>query len=247
MRDLNVICLTIDTEWAHPEVLNDTVQLLDDAGVRATFFCTHAGICVPGHERALHPNFRWDGDTARAIANDFKVSQSSFFRAVVQHTKEFCPEAIGVRAHSLFYDSQLLPIYKSAGICYDSTYFLPLNAGIGPVWKEYDILELPIYWMDHWHLLANPFPFAVSAMQLDLPGLKVLDFHPNLVFLNAHTEQEYLESKPFYHDPNWLADHRWTGHGVRTLLLELLEWIGRSNIAVITLQEVDQYVRKQVR
>src|SRR5262249_20324069 len=35
------IYLTIDVEWACEEVLADTLRLLDERGVRATFFCTH--------------------------------------------------------------------------------------------------------------------------------------------------------------------------------------------------------------
>ena len=54
-------------EWAHPLVLTDLVALLDEAGVAGTFFVTHQGITLPGHERGLHPNFRRNGDTYRAL------------------------------------------------------------------------------------------------------------------------------------------------------------------------------------
>lgn len=36
--------ISIDVEWAHPEVLADVVRLLDEREIRATFFCTHEGI-----------------------------------------------------------------------------------------------------------------------------------------------------------------------------------------------------------
>lgn len=246
MADIDAVCITVDTEWAHADVLSDTICLLRQAGVAATFFCTHPGISVPGHERAIHPNFRWDGDTVRGLLKGGGGSQSDFFRAIVRQSKRFCPEATGVRAHSLFYDSQLLPIYQSIGISYDSSYFLPLAERIRPVMKEYGILELPVYWMDHWHLVTNRSSFALAELALDRPGLKVFDFHPNLVFLNARSEEQYLESKRFYHDPGWLADHRWHGRGVRTLLLELLEWVNRRKTLNMTMQQVDRLWRSEV-
>ena len=56
--DPGTICFTVDVEWAHPAVLQDVRDLFDMHGVRATFFCTHAGIDVGPHERGLHPNYR---------------------------------------------------------------------------------------------------------------------------------------------------------------------------------------------
>src|SRR4051812_40862134 len=63
----DVVCLTVDVEWAHPVVLADLVSLFNEAGVAATFFVTHAGVELPGHERGLHPNFRRNGDSYRAL------------------------------------------------------------------------------------------------------------------------------------------------------------------------------------
>src|SRR5260370_29652209 len=67
----DVICLTIDIDWAAPSVLHDLVERLDERGLKATFFCTHDGIAVSGHERALHPNFRHSGDTMRKLRSEF--------------------------------------------------------------------------------------------------------------------------------------------------------------------------------
>src|SRR5262249_35907583 len=60
----DTLCFTVDVEWAAPEVLADIVRLFDTYGVKATFFVTHQGVSVPGHERGLHPNFRRGSDAA---------------------------------------------------------------------------------------------------------------------------------------------------------------------------------------
>jgi hypothetical protein len=215
--------ISIDVEWAHPEVLADVVALLDERSIRATFFCTHHGIDVPGHERALHPNFRRSGTSGVAADASREVTDHDFYRRVVSEARQFCPEAVGVRAHSLIYDSDLLSIYREAGLEYDSTYLLPLAANLAPVWKGTSIVELPIYYMDHWDLREQVTTFSLRPLRLGQTGLKVFDFHPNLIYLNAATLTDYADSRPHYHHPDWLRAHRRPGRGVRTLFLELLD------------------------
>src|SRR5207248_91747 len=188
-------------EWAAPDVLADLVRSLDERGLRATFFCTHPGVEVGNHERGLHPNFRRHGDTLRGLRDRLgagydALDEVDIYRHVVGVTHAFCPEAIGVRGHSLFYDSQLMAIYRDSGLEYDSTYALPLTPGLLPIRKEYDILELPIYYNDHFDVKAQATGFELERLRLDAPGLKVFNFHPNLLFLNAATDEQYLISKP---------------------------------------------------
>ena len=216
------IVLSIDVEWAHPVVLDDVLSALDERGLRATFFCTHQGILVPGHERALHPNFRRESNTQLdgAPAAD---SELGFRRQIVDTVCGYCPEAVGVRAHSLMHETELLSLYRAAGLEYDSSTFLPLVAGVVPFDGGAGIVELPLYYMDHWDLLEQATRFELSDLRLDVPGLKIVGFHPNLVYLNAVTLRDYLDSKPRYYDPEWLRRHRRAGRGVRTLFHELLD------------------------
>lgn len=240
----NLICLTIDVEWASREVLADVVRLLDERRLRATFFCTHADINVLGHERALHPNFKRSGDTLLSLRRKVGTALDDWadrdiYQYVIQTTHAFCPEAVGVRAHSLFYDSELLTIYHQAGLQYDSTYLLPLMPNLGPVWKENDIVEIPIYYMDHFDLMTQATGFRVDGLRLDQPGLKVFDFHPNMVFINASTNAQYLDSKPYYHNHERLFRLRHPGRGVRTLFLELLDSVASRRLPTATLTDLN--------
>ena len=104
----NVLCLSVDEEWANPDVLSDLLQMLDERQLRATFFCTQPGVEVPGHERALHSNFRRTGDTVRDFRNVTHAppeawSDGQVYAHVVETARRFCPEATGIRGHSLFY------------------------------------------------------------------------------------------------------------------------------------------------
>src|SRR5215469_15682713 len=187
----DTICFTVDVEWAADEVLADLRRLFDQHGIRATFFVTHAGVTVPGHERGLHPNFRRNGDTVRLLRqaaggrNVDDMGDDEIHAHVVSTTLAFAPEAKGLRTHSLYYDSTLLPLYRRLGLEYDCSYRLPLVQSLRPFWMQHEVLEIPTYYADHFDLMTAATGFDVARLGLDRPGLKVLDFHPNMIFLNC--------------------------------------------------------------
>jgi peptidoglycan/xylan/chitin deacetylase (PgdA/CDA1 family) len=238
--DPRTVCLSVDVDWASAGVVADLRALFDARGLKATFFVTHAGIEVPGHERGLHPNFRRNGDVMRALAKEVEHGgEEEIYRRVVAAFKAFAPEAKGVRAHSLMYDSLLMPIYHQHGLEYDSSYQIPLVADLKPFWKEYDVLEIPIYFNDHFELKSGATGFDSRELKLEEPGLKVILLHPNMVFLNAASHEQYLAARPFHHDHDRLLAARHNGRGVRTMVTELLDAIVARNIPTLTLGEVN--------
>jgi hypothetical protein len=244
------VCVTIDVEWAAQEVLDDLVRALDERGVRATFFCTHPGSRVPGHERALHPNFRRNGDTIRALREKLgpsylDVTDAAVYEHVLRTTLEFAPEARGTRSHSLFYESDLLPRYEALGLRYDSTYFSPMTQGLRPTERGFGVLELPVYFMDHHALLVRQRSFQLEDLRLDSPGLKVLDFHPNIVYTNATTLELYESMRAAYRDPGRLLELRQPGRGPRTLFLDVLDELARGAWPTATLGEVESVARSR--
>src|SRR5215470_17215033 len=153
--DPNTLCFTVDVEWAADEVLADLRGLFDQYGVCATFFVTHAKVETPGHERGLHPNFRRNGDTYRLLRERRGDTALAF-----------APEAKGLRTHSLYYDSTLLPLYNRLGLEYDCSYNMPLVDGLRPFWKHHDIVEIPTYYGDHFDLTTGATGFDVSGLWL---------------------------------------------------------------------------------
>jgi hypothetical protein len=241
--DPRTICLSVDVEWASAPVLADLRALFDERGLAATFFVTHEDVAVPGHERGIHPNFRHNGDVMKALyaaAGDRAAQdEPAVFEHVIASFKNFAPEARGVRGHSLHYDSMLLPVYQRHGIEYDSSYQIPLVAGLTPFWKEHDLLELPIYFNDYFELKTGAVACDLRNLDLESDGLKVINFHPNIVFLNATTTAQYEATKAFYRDPERLLAARHDGRGVRTLVLELLDRIAAARLPTMTLGAVN--------
>jgi hypothetical protein len=207
---------------------------------------------VPGHERGLHPNFRRAGDTMKRLAaahggRTDHQSEAEIYRHVIHTTLAFAPEAKGLRAHSLHYDSTLVPMYRKAGLEYECSYLTPLVPGLRPFWKEHGMVGLCTYWADHFDIMTGTSGFDLARLSLDRPGFKLLDLHPNIVYLNAADDESYMATKDFYHDAERLKAKRNPGKGIRTLLLELLEYLVSRRTSVRTVGEVNALWRTLAR
>jgi hypothetical protein len=132
-----------------------------------------------------------------------------------------------------------MPLYQEFGLEYDSSYQIPLVSGLRPFWKECGVLEIPIYFADHFELKTGACDFRASALDLDSDGLKVINLHPNMVFLNCASDAEYQACKLFYRDVERLLEARNGGRGVRTLVCDLLERVAQLNVPIRTLGEVN--------
>ena len=176
-----------------------------------------------------------------------EIEEGDLYRHVLRTTRDFAPEAKGARSHSLFYDSLMIPLYREFGLEYDSSYQLPLTPGLQPIWKEYDVLELPIYFTDHFELKTGATGFDIGRLHLERPGLKIINLHPNMLYLNAASDQQYIASKAFYHDAEKLLEARFSGRGIRSMTLDLLEHVASNSLCTAALGEVNQRWRYRAR
>jgi hypothetical protein len=241
--DEDAIALTFDIEWAPQAVVDDVLFELASRNLVGTFFHTHAGIKTPGHESGLHPNFRRDGDTIRLLQDEIgplfnEISDDDLIKRVLAVTHEICPEAKGLRTHSLFFELKLLAAMKEMDFLYDSSCLLPLQGNINPFTAMWGITELPIYFMDHLDLINNITGLEIENLKLDQKGLKVFNFHPALIYLNAENDQRYQDAKSEYTDPDALLERRHQGRGTRTLFLDLLDYIVSENMTATTMTDL---------
>ena len=221
--------LTIDIDWAHDEVLSDTIDLVDQAGVYATWFVTHdtPGLerlrANPRYELGIHPNFNW------LLAGDAR--QGADAREVVARLQAIVPEARCVRSHSMAQSTGLLQVFADAGLTHDANHFIPAAAGI-PLkpWRLWNgMVRIPYDWEDDvtcaYEEMAMAAPGVAETGRMG--GLHVFDFHPIHVFLNTESLDRYERTRPFHRNPGELIKYRFDGYGTRNRLLELLELAGK--------------------
>jgi hypothetical protein len=214
------VYLTFDIDWACDEVLAETIDLVESAGVAATWFVTHATPLLgrlmrnPAFELGVHPNF----NPLLAGAAD-----AAGIIAVMDDLRAIVPDARVVRAHSMVQSSRLSQVYVDRGFTHECNDFIPEQAewDLRP-WRLWNgLLRVPHFWEDDATCLYRQW--TPMATLLSRPGLKVFNFHPIHVFLNTEDLDRYERTRPWHQRPGELRAHRHAGAGTRAALCDLLK------------------------
>lgn len=221
------ICITLDLDWAPDDVVEPVLDAIRAAGAKCTVFATHASPLLmslddDGIEVGLHPNFN-------DCAGDFEPR--------VRDLKYIYPRAVGARSHSLFVSSHILQLYRKYDLTYEANIFLGMHQYLHPVMRFPNFVSIPFYWSDDRLEVSGDSDLA--SLQLDTPGLKVLNFHPLHVFMNTYSEKHYLSYKPHCQDPaklRMLVNRE--RPGVWTLFDALLSQVHEAGTVTYTMREI---------
>lgn len=217
----NKIFLTFDIDWAHDEILADSIDILERQDVSATFFVTHNTPVLerlrenPKFELGIHPNFNFllQGD----------ARNGSDANEVIDRLLDIVPEARSVRSHSMTQSSRLLDMFFQKGLTHDCNSFVPamINFELKP-WKCWPgLTNVPHFWEDDLAWFYEDDSVFERGYE-DRKGLKVFDFHPIHVFLNTQKLDLYEITREIHSDPEKLIHFRNEGGGARLNLLSLL-------------------------
>lgn len=198
--------LTIDVDWAHDEVLADSIDLVEKTGVCATWFITHETTCLellrgnPRFELGIHPNFN------PLLSGDHSLGKTA--EEIVDRLLEIVPEAKSVRSHSMTQSSVLLNLFCDKGLTHDCNHYIPQQSQIilkpWHLWNG--LIRVPYFWEDDLSCIYEDC-FDPTSL-LSRQGLRVFDFHPIHLFLNTTNLSEYEETRNLHRKPNELIKHR---------------------------------------
>lgn len=208
--------LSFDIDWAHDDIVHDCIDLVEEMGVKATWFATHQSPTLdrlranPDFEIGIHPNFLFllNGDPRNGGTVD----------DVLDRVLEWVPDAKAVRSHSLVSGGRLLEAFARRGLTHEGNVFLPAQSGIAPrPWVDwFGMTRVP-------HIFQDDFWFGSGLVQdkaslAGLGGFACLDFHPIHLFLNTDHLNRYEAARADFRDPAKLRERRCAGEGARTLL-----------------------------
>jgi len=221
--------ITLDVDWASDEMIRHCAGILVEHGVKATWLVTHASNALGElaarpelFELGIHPNFHagsTQGDTPEAT---------------LEQLLRIVPGARTVRTHGLFQSTALLRLMVGEfGIENDLSLLLPDAAHLAP--HEFHLPEgvlrrFPTFWEDDVEMLRPGPSFSFDDAKYRVPGLKIFDFHPVLIALNARTLDPYRRLKA-EHDIGQLSMAELAPHvnrdepGDETLFRALVEHI----------------------
>lgn len=213
------IFLSLDIDWAHDDILLDSIELIEDAGASATWYVTHDTPLLdrlrenPNFELGIHPNFNF------LLEGDFRNGKDA--GEVLDKLLEIVPEAKSVRSHSLTQSERLLDLFADRGLTHVGNTYIPsaTNMRILP-WRLWSgLVVVPHCFQDNVELrIERNGPNPVKD------GLIVMDFHPIHIFLNTENIKRYESTRIWHRNSTELINHRSENmRGTRMLLKQVLE------------------------
>ncbi|MBG80858.1 MAG: hypothetical protein CMJ39_09150 [Phycisphaerae bacterium] len=211
----NKVFLTLDIDWAHDDVLEHSINLLEELEVQATWFATHETPLLdrirsnPNFELGIHPNFNF--------LLECNESKGRNVDEVIERMMQIVPEATSARSHSLVHSSRILAAFKKYGIARESNSFIPASSTALTVqpWEVISgIVSLPFIWGDMHAAQSrdpdNPMQSLAPDEIASRTGMKVLNFHPIHLFINTNRIDDYESTRPIHNDPGALWKERST-------------------------------------
>lgn len=216
--------LSFDLDWAIDEVLEDTLELIIEANIKATIFVTHdTPILDKMRETSLislglHPNFN-------PLFSGESLSRSP--DRIMSDLKKIVPEAKVLRSHSMSHSGLWLKAYKELGITHLSQYYMGGAKSIEPVRHVNGLVEVPVYFADDGYLFVEDQkgwnnPSVEEIMSISEKSVKVFNFHPIHVALNSQGFERYDSTRKFHHSWKEIESVRSEGFGMRDLLKSLI-------------------------
>lgn len=197
---MNSIYITFDVDWACDEVLAHTLDIVEQANIKSTFFITHETPLLarmrnnPNIELGIHPNFH-----KLFIEKNYRGNAET----ILEDCLQIVPEAKSIRTHCLVQSSYLFNLYAKYGLTHEVSLLIPQNSNINlqPFWLWNGLLRVPYAWEDDVHCIniANGSELNWNVKQtLDREDLKIFDFHPIHLYLNTENLTRYENSR-LYH------------------------------------------------
>ncbi len=237
------IAITLDVDWAPDWCIQRVADILISANIKATWFITHDSPAIQMlkqnpdlFELGIHPNFN-DGST-----------QGKNTQEIMDYLISIVPEAQSLRTHGLFYSFRLIEYLNSRyHIKYDSSLLLWNSAHISPhklyTSKNSFVIRMPIFWEDDVEMGAPQPNFSFESSRYHLPGLKIFNFHPIHICLNACSLDNYNACKAASSNITLLKKEMiepfiYPGLGTQTLFREVIEYLRADDRVGVTISEI---------
>jgi hypothetical protein len=213
------IFLTLDVDWAHDDVLSDSIDLIEQADAPATWYITHDTPILSRLRKntkfqlGIHPNFNF------LLENDTRNGKNA--EEVIDRLMDIVPEAKTVRSHSLTQSERLLDLFAKKGLTHIGNAYIPASAAMHVVpWQLWSgLVIVPHCFQDNADLRCQQ-----HRLNLDNDGLLVFNFHPIHIFLNTENIDRYESTRLLHRQAAELIQYRSTDRlGARSLFKKILQ------------------------
>jgi hypothetical protein len=244
-----VFCFTSDIDWASEPIIKRSHECLGATDLKLTYFNTHPSPFLEELHRSgiarmlIHPNFLPDS------------SQGNTFDEVIEYCCALVPDADGFRSHRYFEVNDVIDALADRGFRFVSNQCTQCETGLRPLRLRSGLISLPIFLEDGGHLYKeSSLDLQTLIPKLESPGLKIVNFHPTYMALNA---PDWLFTRQIQ---NTLSREEWNnideeqidkleyhGQGIRSLIKNIITFVRERGFPLMSMHEiVDEYESTQL-
>ena len=239
---LNNLILSFDIDWAPEFMIEDLLNITHK--INLTIFNTHKSKILKTIDKnrislGIHPNIQ--KNSSQGI-NALKVK--NFVKKI--GNIEY------LRFHLLGHSYRDLKFFANKGAKIDSSIMLINQNYLTPVYHpDIDLVRVPYIWEDG--MTLNFKTNIRNSLNLNSPGLKILNFHPIDVYLNTSSiEQRNMFKKSFKSVLNASKSEaekfiNKRNYGIRNFLIHILNLIKIKKIKTSNFDELNYEFRKNIR
>lgn len=171
----DIVFISSDIDWAPEYAIELMLEEIKKRNLKISLFATHnSPVLKQRHdfvEMGLHPDY------GRANIRGGLEYQ-------IKSLMDMYPDAVGTRSHQNFFGQNTCNIAHSLGLKYEASN-IQWRVPFQMPHRDYNgMVRIPYYWEDGIHADMG-LPWNLDELQLDCAGLKVINFHPVFLFLNA--------------------------------------------------------------
>lgn len=220
---MSTLIVTVDLDWASESAIEETLDFLQEHNISPTIFTTHRSRIVEESlnnlEVGLHPYFGLDSSHGSTIAD------------VVSYVMDLPHNLPAFRCHRFAVCNSSKQAMAEAGMLISSNVCTDLEV-VPPFRDRCGFLEVPIFLEDGgylWRQHSLSLDQRLQSLVLG-QGVKVITIHPMHFTLNTPHFTYMYNIKQSTGRDEWknMTQHtlnrlRWSGRGIRNLIVELLQ------------------------
>jgi len=237
---LRSVTFTFDIDWAPEFMIEDLLNLTSSLNV--TLFNTHSSKILKNISNenitiGVHPNTQNKSSHGKNLI-EIKNSVKKFGNL------KYC------RFHVLGHSYPDLKYFSKNGTRVDSSILLVNQSHLKPSYHpDIDLTRLPYIWEDG--MTLNFGGKIQDSFKINLPGMKILNFHPLDVYLNTSSIKQRNNFKNKYKSvldaekKDTIKYINKKNYGIRNFLQDLISYSKRKRVHFASIEEVDYEFRKK--
>lgn len=244
-REDNYICFTCDLDWAPEIAIKEMLDFFLGNEIKPTVFVTHESEIVSRYtdkiDRGIHPNFIQPS------------SQGNSIEEIINYCISLVPDTSVFRSHRWYASNDIYDLLKEKNFKYESNLCTNMDI-VEPFVHRSGMISFPVFFEDGAYIMSSEkIDFSKVQDKFNSSGLKVINLHPMHYALNTPYFKYTRQIKDELSREEWnsmsldtLNELRFGGLGIRSFIDELVQYIKRNDVKIITLEQAYDLAMRRI-